>query len=153
MVRGQFAGSSAPGLNLELNSDLTSFGNALGTVRYAFVAAGYGLYLDGVPITYADTGATGASSGAATLNKYTGTVTSEALTTAAGAIYTLTLTNDHIEAGNRVFVSLDNGSNTTEGITLLRTTVTATQAVILVKNTHASSALNGTIKITFMIIK
>lgn len=52
-----------------------------------------------------------AVTGAATLNKASGKITSEALTTAAGASYTLTLTNSAIAAADTVYVSLANGTN------------------------------------------
>ena len=53
-----------------------------------------------------------ATSGAATLNKMSGVITTEALTTATGATYTLTLTNSDIAAADLVFVSVGNGTNT-----------------------------------------
>ena len=92
-----------------------------------------------------------ASAGAATLNKAQGTITSEALTTAAGSDYTLTLTNSKIKTTSQVFASLDNGSNTTAPIYVRLVTVANGSVVIIVRNGHASSALNGTIKISFVV--
>lgn len=93
-----------------------------------------------------------AVAGAATLNKASGKITTEALTTAAGATYTLTLTNSQIAAADTVFASVDNGTNTTPDATVTRVTPGAGTVVILVKNTSAS-ALNGTLVISFMSLK
>ena len=53
-----------------------------------------------------------ASSGAATASGIVGTITSESLTTAAAAEYTLTLTNDKISASSIVLVSAGKGTST-----------------------------------------
>jgi hypothetical protein len=94
-----------------------------------------------------------ASAGAATLNKMSGVVTSESLTTAAGADYTLTLTNSDIAAADQVFASVQNGSNTQGDLTVGSVTPGAGQVVIVMRNMHASQALNGTIKISFLVVK
>ena len=92
-----------------------------------------------------------ATTGAATLASRAGTVTSEALTTAAGADYVLTLTNSLITASSVVLASADNGTNTTEGLAINRVTPGAGSVVIHVRNTHATVALNGTIKVNFLV--
>lgn len=101
-----------------------------------------------------DTSTASATAGAATLNTQTGVITSEALTTAAGSDYVLTLTNSLITAsgaGSNVFVSVDNGTNTTEGLSVQRVTPSAGSVVIRIRNSHAADALNGTIKIRFSV--
>lgn len=103
-------------------------------------------------VTVGDTGTASASGGAATLSKQRGTITSEALTTAAGADYTLTLTNTKVTTSSIVLVSLDNGSNTTAAIYVALVTPGSGSVVIKVRNAHASSALNGTIKISFAVL-
>jgi hypothetical protein len=95
-------------------------------------------------------GSATATAGAATLNARRGRITSEALTTAAGAQYTLTLTNSFINTSTLLLVTVDNGTNTRDDLTVQRVTVAAGSAVIIVKNTGASLALNGTIVITFL---
>lgn len=94
-----------------------------------------------------------ATSGAATLAKSAGVITSEALSTAAGASYTLTLTNSAIAAGDQVLASVALGTATTG--TPLITTVKegAGSVVIIVQNVHASAALNGTIRVKFAVLK
>lgn len=95
-----------------------------------------------------------AVAGAATLHKAAGKVTSEALTTAQNATYTLTLTNTRIEAGDMVLTSLANGTNTQGTPIVTRVTPAAGSVVILVKNMHdAAQALNGTIVVTFWVVK
>lgn len=100
----------------------------------------------------AKAGAT-ATAGAATNNNQRGYVTSENLTTAAGAAYTLTLTNSKIAAASQVIPTVENGTNT-QGIPVVGTSkVTAAgTAEIKVYNLHASQALNGTIVISFLVV-
>jgi hypothetical protein len=94
-----------------------------------------------------------AVAGAATLAKMAGVVTSEALTTAAGTTYTLTLTNSNVAAGDQVFASVSLGTATTGMPTITTTKAGAGSVVIVVQNVHASAALNGTIKIAFFVLK
>lgn len=93
-----------------------------------------------------------ASSGAATLNKMAGVITSESLTTAAGADYTLTLTDSDIAAADQVMASVQ---LTTAGGTPAVASVTpaAGSVVIVVQNIHASAAFAGAIKISFVVFK
>jgi len=93
-----------------------------------------------------------ATAGAATLDGVCGKVTSEALTTAAGADYTLTLTNSKIGLASNVVVSVANGTNTTAGIQVCRVQPLAGSVVILIRNIHASAALNGTIVVSFNVL-
>jgi hypothetical protein len=94
-----------------------------------------------------------ASSGAATLNKMAGVITSESLTTAALASYTLTLTDSDIAATDQVFVSVANGTNSA-GTPAISTVAPGTGAVVIViANAHATAAFNGTLKISFAVLK
>ena len=97
-------------------------------------------------------GTASATAGAATLNAIAGVITSESITTAAGSEYTLTLTNSKISAADIVLAAVLNGTNTTAGIAVTTVTPAAGSVVIKVKNTHASSALNGTIKVAFVVV-
>ncbi len=94
-----------------------------------------------------------ASSGAATLNKMAGVITSEALTTAAGATYTLTLTNSDIAATDQVFASVALGTATTGMPTVTTVKPGTGSVVIVIQNIHATDPLNGTIKIAFATLK
>jgi hypothetical protein len=95
-----------------------------------------------------------ATAGAATLNALNGKITSEALTTAQNALYTLTITNSRIAAADIVLVSIANGTNTQGTPMLLRVTPAAGSVVIIVQNKHdAAQALNGTLVISFSTVK
>lgn len=95
-----------------------------------------------------------ASSGAATLSDLCGLITTEALTTAQNAIYTLTITNPKVAAGDLVFAHVYDGTNTQGTPTITRITPGSSSIVIKVNNLHASAeALNGTLKIGFMVVK
>lgn len=102
-------------------------------------------------VTIGTTGNAAATAGAAALNTQSGTITSEALTTAAGLDYVLTLANSKITGPSVVLASADNGSNTTEGIAINRVTPGTGSVVIHVRNTNASVAWNGTIKIRYLV--
>lgn len=93
-----------------------------------------------------------ATAGAATGAAQRGYVTTEALTTAAGAAYTLTLTNPHILANSVILPSVANGTNTQGIVVPGRAKVTAAgTAEIVIQNLHASQALNGTLEISYLI--
>lgn len=95
-----------------------------------------------------------ASAGAATLSDLCGLITTEALTTAQNAIYTLTITNTKVVAGDLVFAHVYDGTNTQGTPTITRITPGSSSIVIKVNNLHASAeALNGTLKIGFMVVK
>lgn len=94
-----------------------------------------------------------ATSGAATLNKNSGVITTESLSTAAGATYTLTLTNSQIAATDVVFATVWLGTSTTGIPEVTLATPGAGSAVIQVHNDHASAAFNGTLKIGFFTLK
>lgn len=93
-----------------------------------------------------------ATGGAATLSKTAGVITSEAITTAAGATYTLTLTNTKVAATSQVFASVNLGAGTGGTPAIASVTPAAGSVVIIVQNIHASAAFNAAIKIAFMVL-
>lgn len=93
-----------------------------------------------------------ASSGAVTANGQSVVITSEALTTASGSDYTLTLTNSYISASSAVLVSAGRGTSTQGLLTVVKITPTAGSVVVVIRNTHASEALNGTIIVNVLAI-
>lgn len=95
------------------------------------------------------TGATGA----ATLNKMSGVITTAALTTAAGAGYALTLTNSDIAAADIVMADVQFGTSTTGSPGLTTVATAAGSCVITVQNFHATAAVNGTLVISFVVFK
>lgn len=100
------------------------------------------------------TGTVTAAAGAATLNAESGIVTSEALTTAQNAIYTLTLTNSKVKATDIVLASVSDGTNT-QGTPMIGQINPADGSVVIeVINKHATAeAFNGTIIIAFIVFR
>ena len=94
-----------------------------------------------------------ATAGAATLNKSAGVVTTEAISTAAAGVYTLTLTNNTIAAADQVFVSVNNGTNSAGSPQVQSVTPAAGSVVVVIRNAHLSAAFNGTLKVSFMSLK
>lgn len=79
-------------------------------------------------------------------------ITTEALTTAAGATYTLTLTNTTwFQADSVVLPTVGNGTNTAGTPVVASVTPKSDgTCVIIVQNIHASAALNGTLIISIL---
>ncbi len=95
--------------------------------------------------------ATGAAA-AVTINALAGTITTEALTTAAGAEAAYTVTNNKVTASSIVLVSVADGTNTTVAAMVASVTPAAGSFVVVLSNLHAAAALNGTLKINFVVI-
>lgn len=105
-----------------------------------------------VPGLSADNDTVTAVAGAAEKDAQLVVVTSESLTTAAAADYTLTLTNARIKAGSVVLASIQNGSNSA-GTPVLRTVTPADGSVVIkVYNAHAANAFDGTIKVSVAVL-
>lgn len=86
-----------------------------------------------------------------TLNRQSGTLTTKSLTTAAGDLYVLTLTNSLISSTSKIFASLNDGT-ITQGLTILyQTRPSSGTGSIVIYNAHASQAFNGTLKIYYVI--
>ena len=93
-----------------------------------------------------------AVAGAATLNQGAGFVTSQALTTAAAAIFTLTLTNSFIGVNDMVFATVKLGTSTTGVAAVAACSVVAGIATIVVQNI-GTAAFNGTVVVGFLVVK
>lgn len=99
-------------------------------------------------------GAATATAGAATLNSTQGKVTSESLTTAQNAIYTLTITNSAVAASDIAMASVANGTNSAGTPMIGKVTPGASSLVIEVINKHATAvAFNGTVVVSFTVVK
>jgi hypothetical protein len=105
----------------------------------------------GMPTAATNQTATG-SAGASTLNGTRGTITTEALSTAAGGTFTETITNSSITAASQVFVTIGNGTNSAGQPALATVTPAAGSVVLKIQNIHASAALNGTLAIGFLVV-
>jgi hypothetical protein len=98
-----------------------------------------------------DSGVATSTAAAATINHTSGTITTEALTTAAGADYSFTLTGNTIGAASIIFISIANGTNTTLYPVAHSIQPAAGSATFKVRNAHASVALNGTLVVSFIV--
>ena len=95
-----------------------------------------------------------AVAGAVTIAAMQGKVTTEALTTAQNANYTLTITNSQIAAADIVMVSIANGTNSAGLPILQRVTPAAGSVVIVIANKiDTATALNGTLVVSFLVSK
>ena len=92
-----------------------------------------------------------ASSGAATLSQPQGTITSESLTTAAGATYTLTLTNTLVTAASNVKAAAFLKSSTVGGPLVVSSVAPAAGSVVIVVTNNGTAAVSGTIAVLFMV--
>lgn len=129
---------------VDANKDISEFRNVGLTGSLTFGVGG---------LLNVDSGTTTAAAGAATLNKMAGVVTTEALTTAGLASYTLTLTNSTIAAADLVFFSIANGTNTAGTPLTGLAKPSAGSCTFTVYNAHGTVALNGTIVISFFVLK
>jgi hypothetical protein len=94
-----------------------------------------------------------AASGAATLHSLGGRITTEALVTAAGANYTLVLTNSRIAAADQVLASVAYVSATTGTPVVARIQTGSGTVTIVVRNADSSAAFNGTLAVSFIVFK
>lgn len=99
-------------------------------------------------------GAATATAGAATLNGLSGKVTSESLTTAQNAIYTLTITNSSIAAADIVLANVANGTNSAGTPMIGKITAAAgSVAIEVINKASGATAFNGTVVVGFTTIK
>jgi hypothetical protein len=88
--------------------------------------------------------------GRAAVNASSAIITTEALTTASEAIYTLTLSNNQITGATNLILAVSNGTNTGGIPVLWSVTVGGQVANIKIKNAGAS-AFNGTLQINCLL--
>lgn len=94
--------------------------------------------------------ATGASL-AATCHGFAGKVTTEALTTAGVTDIAYVITNNKVVADSIVDCTLEEGTNTDGSPVILNVTPAAGSFTVNIRNAHATAALNGTLKIAFVV--
>lgn len=89
---------------------------------------------------------------AGTVNKTQAVVTTESLTTAAGASQALVVTNNKVSVGDILLVTINGGTNTA-GAVEIKAVATANTATITLTNRHATVAFNGTFVLALVVIK
>jgi len=88
-----------------------------------------------------------------TVTKYAGTVTTGALTTAANATTAVVLTLTGVVAGDIVLVTLAGGTNTVAVYAQSGIATTNTVTVVLRNGVNATTALNGTVALHYVVMK
>lgn len=92
------------------------------------------------------------SSNAATITKYACVVTTESLTTAAGASQAFTITLTGVAAGDLAFVTRAGGTNTRRAFNYDAVT-TSNTVTVTVYNNEPTNALNGTLIFNLWVLK
>jgi hypothetical protein len=92
-----------------------------------------------------------ATAGKAVAHGEAAIITTEALVTAAGSSYVLTLGNNQIKSDSVVLPIIYNGTNTQGDPSLATLAISLGKVVINIANRHASQALNGTLQIGLLI--
>lgn len=91
--------------------------------------------------------------GTATLHKASGKITTGALTTAAAATHVLTLTNSKIAAADQVYASVGKGTATTGVVAIADVLPAAGSVAITIQNIAAAAAVNGTLVVSYFVVK
>lgn len=110
----------------------------------------YGFNLPFAPGTATATG-NGTTTAAATLNQDAGTITTEALTTAAAGVLVITVNCNQVTPNTILSVELANGTNSAGDPSNGLVTVGTGVFTVAVTNRHASAAFNGTLKLYFIV--
>lgn len=113
------------------------------------VASGGKVTVESGGMVNSEGGTATSTAAAATVSAQSGVITTEALTTAAGADYTFTLTNSLITAQSNLFVQAEYGTATAGTPHVMSVTPSAGSAVIVVRNIAAAAAIDGTLVIRF----
>lgn len=87
-----------------------------------------------------------------TLNAVMGTITTVSSTLAALTDTSFTLTNSNITANSVIFTSLSYATASAGSPVITRVIPAAGSAVIVIRNMHATNALNAVMKISFMVL-
>lgn len=93
------------------------------------------------------------SSNAVTINTPVGKITTESLSTAAGAVQAITLTNSSVAAADVVIATVIGGSSSTGIAGISKSVAGSGSCVITLTNTALVAALNGTVIIGYEVIK
>lgn len=94
-----------------------------------------------------------AASQAVTIDNGCGTVTLATNTLSAATVTSFTISNSRAQVGDRVLVTLDRGTQT-NGIPVLVGATPATGSItVSFANAHASTALNGAMKVYFLLLR
>lgn len=99
----------------------------------------------------ADSGVVTLSSNAGTVSKMAGVITTESLTTAAGAAQALTITNT-LCASTSIILVTRSGGTSSGGTPIIKAVPGTGSFVITLDNKHASAAFDGTFVLSFLLV-
>lgn len=140
-----------------VSGDIPKFSGTTGTIQDSGILAtnlvvknAVNTMAAGSSIVMAKVNGTEASN-AVTASGVAGLLTTSSLTTAGGSSYAITWTNTFITATSVVLLTIAGGTNTTENITL-KCVPGAGSSTLTIYNNTASTALNGTILISYLVI-
>lgn len=109
----------------------------------------------GVPVKLNDTGTATASgtggTSTVTLSKQNGVITTDAITTAAGAAHVITVTNTLVAATSRILVTLDKNSSAGTPV-ITSVTPGSGSFTVEISNLHASVAVDAALKVHFLVL-
>lgn len=92
------------------------------------------------------------ASGSALINAQRGTITTAALTTTGGGTHSFDLRNNKIGPSSQIICTLQQGTNTSLGATLVPlTTPIAGSVTVNILNSGTAGVLNGTLKVHFIV--
>jgi hypothetical protein len=127
---------------------VTPVGQQTGPTRTALQNYGY-IAADGT--TTATASGTGSTS-TVTLSKPLGTITSDAITTAAAATHVMTVTNTLVASTSIITASINQNGST--GLPVITSIEPGSGSfVIRITNLHASAAFNAALKISFNLVR
>ncbi len=127
---------------------VTPVAQQTGPDRASLQAYGW-LAADGT-ITATATGTSGTST--VTLSKPLGTITTDAITTAAAATHVMTVTNTLVGTGSIIVASINQNGST--GLPVITSIEPGSGTfVIRITNLHATAAFNAALKINFVVVK
>lgn len=93
---------------------------------------------------------------AVTINAVSGVITTFSQSAAADATVSFTVNNSTVESTDKILATITNyaGAYSTNGIPIVSVgTIASGSFVINVSNVHASNALSGALKISFVVLK
>lgn len=89
---------------------------------------------------------------AGTLNKVSGTIITNGLTTAAGALDTITITNNLVSVTSNILVWVVDAADTAGLPVIIYTAASAGSFTITIGNAHSVNALDGPITLKFIVL-
>lgn len=140
--------TASKALVVDSNKDLSSLRNLTitgtftsGTIRPTNIDLATGI----------DSSTGSGTSSSVTMNAVAGKVVTPSMTSLAGAVHIITITNSFVASGDLVLTSMESNS---AGTPILQQTVVGSGTItITIYNAHATVAFNSTARVTFLVIK